>query len=123
MQAWIWYVLIGALLQVGWLQATERFSFPRLKLVFSKRTTWGMRWQGLWPAIGYLVFGIGNVAMLGKAMQTMSAAVVYAGWTGVVMVLAAVLDHVRMQKRPMFRTLFFLGCILAGTMILQWSSR
>lgn len=123
MQAWIWFVFIGAVLQVGWLSATEHFSFPRLKMVFSRRASWMMRWQGLWPAVGYLAFGIGNVAMLGKAMQTMSAALVYASWTGVVMVLAAVVDHLRMRKKPALRTLLFLGFILVGTMLLQWSSK
>lgn len=120
------YVACGALLQVGWLFAAEKFSAVHFRRAFQWKNSLKNRLLGLMPAIGYLLFGIGNVVMLGKAMSEehgLSSSVVYACWSGMVIFLAAFSDGFRSRKFPGWKKLFFLGCIMAGTIILQISTR
>jgi multidrug transporter EmrE-like cation transporter len=117
------YIVVAALFQTGWLLATKALSKDALKNAFRSGVAIKERWLGLWPPLAYLSTGIGNIAFLTLSMERLPSSVVYAMWTGVVMIFAAGTDRLLFNKRLNRKQYVYLAMVLAGAAGLNFLSK
>lgn len=117
------YIVVAALFQTGWLLATKALNKDALKNAFRSGTHLKARWHGIWPPLAYLSTGIGNIAFLTLSMEHLPSSVVYAMWTGVVMLFAAGTDRLLFNKRFNRKQYIYLAMVLAGAAGLNFLSK
>ena len=117
------YIVVAALFQTGWLLATKALSKDALKNAFRTGISFKERWRGLWPPLAYLSTGIGNIAFLTLSMEQIPSSVVYAMWTGVVMIFAAGTDRLLFNKRFNRKQYVYLAMVLTGAAGLNFLSK
>ncbi len=78
------YLIIAALLEVGWIFSLKKFSFAELKkfsfqlVIDQPQTATGL----LLPLVGYILFGLGNIYFFSLAMKHIPASTAFAIWMG-----------------------------------------
>src|SRR5688572_957629 len=92
------YLLIAAILQVGWLYNMKRIKKGMLKELRSKPYFTTKKFASTLPIILYLAFGILNVIFLTWAMNNIPPSIAYAVWTGVVIAATAIIDQIIQKK-------------------------
>lgn len=110
------YLIIAALLEVGWIFSLKKFSFVELKkisfqLVIDQPLA---AIELLLPLVGYILFGLGNIYFFSLAMKHIPASTAFAIWMA--LTLAGVkLVEMTFDKQPLrMIELLFLGLILIG---------
>ncbi len=94
-----WAILfVAGLLEVGWAVC----------LKYSKGHTL------LWPSVGFGVFMLGSVYLLGVALKTLPLGTAYAAWTGIGAVGTVALGVVLLGEPADWRRLACAGLIVAG---------
>ena len=88
------YLLIAALLQLGWLYNIKQIKKGIWKELKSKPFFTAKKFELILPLILYLVFGILNVVFLTWSMKQIPPSIAYAVWTGVVIAAAAIIDQI-----------------------------
>ncbi|MFY8036384.1 MAG: DMT family transporter [Cyclobacteriaceae bacterium] len=79
------YLIISALLEVGWIFSLKKLSFADLKkislqfVIDQPQTATGL----LLPLFGYILFGLGNIYFFSLAMKHIPASSAFAIWMGI----------------------------------------
>lgn len=78
------YLIIAAILEVGWIFSLKKFSFVDLKkvsfqLVIHQPLDASLL---LLPLLGYILFGLGNIYFFSLAMKHIPASTAFAIWMG-----------------------------------------
>lgn len=116
------YLLIAALLQLGWLYNMKQMKKEIWKELKRKPFISAKKFESLLPIILYLAFGILNVVFLTWSMDKIPPSVAYAVWTGIVIAAAAIIDQF-IQKKPMKPAkIIFIVMILIGIIGLKLST-
>ena len=78
------YLIIAALLEVGWIFSLKKFSFVELKKVSFQLAIHQPLATSLLllPLLGYILFGLGNIYFFSLAMKHISASTAFAIWMG-----------------------------------------
>ena len=117
------YLLIAALLQLGWLYNIKQIKkgiWKELKTQpFFTAKTFGL----VLPLILYLMFGILNVVFLTWSMKQIPPSIAYAVWTGVVIAAAAVIDQIIQKKAIKISKIIFIAMILIGIIGLKLTTQ
>jgi multidrug transporter EmrE-like cation transporter len=111
--AWI-YVFIASLLEAFWTFSLKFLSFNEIKnLPFHKY--WEMEgFLKLFPLLGYIVFGIGNVYFFSMALKTLPTATAMAVWMALALIFIKISEVVFFQDKFNWSEAFFLLLISIG---------
>ncbi|MES2519502.1 MAG: SMR family transporter [Bacteroidota bacterium] len=111
--AWI-YVFIASLLEAFWTFSLKFLSFNEIKnLPFHKY--WEMEgFFKLFPLLGYIVFGIGNVYFFSMALKTLPTATAMAVWMALALIFIKISEVVFFQDKFNWSEAFFLLLISIG---------
>ncbi len=110
------YLIIAALLEVGWIFSLKKFSFVELKkvsfqLAIHQPLTTSLL---LLPLLGYILFGSGNIYFFSLAMKQIPASTAFAIWMALTLT-GVKLVEMTIEKQPLrMIELLFLGLILIG---------
>ena len=115
------YLLIAAVLQVGWLYNMKRIKKGMFKDLRSKPYLTRKKFTSVLPIILYLAFGILNVIFLTWAMNKIPPSIAYAVWTGIVIAATAMIDQI-VQKKVRPSKIIFIVMILIGIIGLRLST-
>ncbi|MFD2873107.1 DMT family transporter [Mucilaginibacter ximonensis] len=112
--AWI-YLIIAAAFETAWTFCVKFMAFSALK---------NLRWAtaflpsvGLpvvFPFVGYVVFGVGNVYFFSLAIKSLPTATAYAAWTAVTLVLIKLTEVFFLKQRTTWAEVFFMLMIMTG---------
>jgi quaternary ammonium compound-resistance protein SugE len=116
------YLLIAALLQLGWLYNMKRIKKEIWKKLKTKPLFTAKKFELVLPLILYLVFGILNVVFLTWSMDKIPPSIAYAVWTGIVIAAAAIIDQIVLKKPMRPAKIIFILMILIGVVGLKLST-
>lgn len=118
--AWI-YLLIAAAFETAWTFCVKFMEFNALK---------NLRWAtallpqvGLpvvFPFVGYVVFGVGNVYFFSLAIKILPTATAYAAWTAATLVMIKLSETFFLKQRTTFAEIFFMLMIMTGILGLKY---
>lgn len=109
------YLFAAAVFEMAWTFSLRFMSVKKLKAVhwrgfFSQ----GSSWPIVWPFLGYVVFGLGNVYCISIAMKTIPASTALAVWMGTALI-GVKLVEILFLKMPYDGWQFlFIALILVG---------
>lgn len=112
--AWV-YLFIGAFFEMAW---TFSLRFMDLKKV--KAVHWrgffqpGGDWKIIWPLVGYVVFGLGNVYCISIAMKDIPASTALAVWMGTALVGVKLVEIFFLKGTYDIYQFLYIGLILLG---------
>jgi quaternary ammonium compound-resistance protein SugE len=112
--SWL-YLFAASIFEMAWTFSLRFMSVKKLKALhwrgfFSQSGTWLV----IWPFLGYIVFGLGNVYCISVAMKTIPASTALAVWMGTALV-GVKLVEILFLKMPYDGWQFlFLALILIG---------
>src|SRR5882762_9742600 len=117
--AWI-YLLIASLLETGWTFSLKLLDFKKIRLIewhsFLRRKE---NLIILTPLTGYIVFGLGNIYFLSKAMKVIPASTAMAAWLGVALIGVKLVDVLYFKESFQVSQLFYFSLILVGVIGLK----
>lgn len=116
------YLLIAALLQLGWLYNMKRMKKEIWNNLKRKPYFNSKKLASVLPIFLYLVFGILNVVFLTWSMDKIPPSIAYAVWTGIVIAAAAVIDQLILKKPMKPAKVIFILMILIGIIGLKLST-
>ncbi len=112
--AWFFLFLASAL-EVCWTYCVKFVSIAKLKGIdWSQFFSSPAGFHTLIPAIGYVVFGVGNIFFFSRAMNTIPAATAFAVWTGTALVGVKLVDTLVLKEPFSPWHVLFIGLILVG---------
>lgn len=68
----------------------------------------------IWPFLGYLVFGLGNVYFFAMALKKVPASPAFAIWTALSIILLKLAEMLFYKEKIAFAEMFFMLLIMAG---------
>ncbi len=83
--AWL-YILLASLLEAAWTFSLKFLSFKEIKSLPIHKY---LEWEGIlkiFPLLGYIVFGIGNIYFFSKALKTIPTATAMAVWMSLALI-------------------------------------
>src|ERR1700750_2148500 len=114
--AWL-YLFFAAIFEMAWTFSLRFMSVKKLKTIHWKGLfAANGDWRILWPLVGYIVFGLGNVYCISVAMKTIPASTALAVWMGTALV-GVKLVEILFLKMPydgwqfLFITLILIGIV------------
>lgn len=118
--AWI-YLIIAAAFETAWTFCIKFMEFSALK---------NLRWANaflpniglpvIFPFVGYVVFGVGNVYFFSLAIKNMPTATAYAVWTAATLVMIKLTETFFLKQRTTLIELFFIMMIMVGILGLKY---
>lgn len=115
------YLVIAALLQVGWLYNIKQIKKGLWQEI--RRSAFPRRFELILPVILYVILGILNVVFLTWSMKNIPPSIAYAVWTGIVIAAAAIIDQLLLKKPMRLSKIIFIIMILAGIIGLKLSTQ
>lgn len=109
------YIFIAALFEVAWT-----FSLKYMRISALKSLRWDNFYlinQGmaiLWPFVGYVLFGLGNVYFFAVAIKKIPMATAFAVWTAASMVVLKGCEILFYHDKLVASEVFFLLLIMVG---------
>jgi quaternary ammonium compound-resistance protein SugE len=112
--AWM-YLFFAAIFEMAWTFSLRFMSVKKLKTIHWKAlfATTG-NWAILWPFLGYLVFGLGNVYCISIAMKEIPASTALAVWMGTALVGVKLVEILFLKGTYDIYQFLFIGLILVG---------
>jgi quaternary ammonium compound-resistance protein SugE len=117
------YIFIAAIFEVAWMFSLKFMKFSELKV---------LRWNNvfkpdlgfpiIWPFLGYLVFGLGNVYFFAMALKNVPTSTAFAIWTALSIVLLKIFDIYLSKTKISIPELFFILLITVGIVGLKYYS-
>ncbi len=121
MIAWI-YILIASFFEVCWIYSLKFLQLKKIMATpfldfFQKKESMLL----LLPALGYVLFGVGNIIFFSKGMKTISASVSYAVWSAIALIGVKIVDVTFLKDTFSLTQALFMGLILIGIFGLKLS--
>jgi len=112
--SWI-YLFAASIFEMAWTFSLRFMSVKKLKALhwrgfFSQSGNWAV----LWPFLGYVVFGLGNVFCISIAMKTIPASTCLAVWMGTALVGVKLIEILFLKTPYDGWQFLFIGLILIG---------
>jgi quaternary ammonium compound-resistance protein SugE len=112
--AWI-YLFIGAVFEMAWTFSLRFMNVKKLKALHWKGLfTQTGNWAILWPFVGYIVFGLGNVYCISLAMKDIPASTALAVWMGTALVGVKLVEILFLKGNYDVYQFLYIGLILVG---------
>jgi multidrug transporter EmrE-like cation transporter len=111
--AWI-YLILASLLETAWTFSLKFLNFSEIRsLPFAKY----YEMEGLlklFPLLGYIIFGIGNVYFFSMALRTIPTATAMAVWISLALIFIKVSEIAFFQDKFNWLEAFFMMIITIG---------
>jgi quaternary ammonium compound-resistance protein SugE len=109
------FIFIAALFEVAWMFPLKFMKFSELKV---------LKWNNIfkpeigfpiiWPFLGYLIFGLGNVYFFAIALKKVPASPAFAIWTTLSIIILKFAEIIFLKEKIAFVEIFFMLLITAG---------
>ncbi len=117
--AWI-YLFVGSVFEMAWTFSLRSMSVKKLKALHWRGLfSQGSDWAILWPFLGYVVFGLGNVYCISMAMKDIPASTVLAVWMGTALVGVKLVEIFYLKMPYDGWQFLYIGFILIGVVGLK----
>lgn len=112
--AWI-YLFFAAIFEMAWTFSLRFMNVKKLTTIHWKQVfvTSG-NWAILWPFLGYVVFGLGNVYCISIAMKEIPASTALAVWMGTALVGVKLVEILFLKGAYDMYQFLYIGLILVG---------
>jgi quaternary ammonium compound-resistance protein SugE len=109
------FIFIAALFEVAWMFSLKFMKFNELRVlkwnvVFRPEISFPV----IWPFLGYLVFGLGNVYFFALALKKVPASPAFAIWTALSIILLKFAEMLFYKEKIALAEMFFMLLIMAG---------
>ena len=120
MTAWI-YLLVASCFEVCWIYSLKWLDMKRIAQIKPSTLVGSIEpWQALFPLLGYIAFGLGNIYFFSQAMKTIQASTAFAVWMGLALVFSKGVDILVFKEAYNMQQLFFTLLVLLGIIGLKW---
>src|SRR6185437_5891014 len=112
--AWL-YLFAAAVFEMAWTLSLKFMSVKKLKTLHWRgffNHTGG--WAILWPFVGYVVFGLGNVYCISQAMKVIPASTALAIWMATALVGVKLVEIIFLKMPFDAWQFLFIGFIIVG---------
>ncbi|WP_310393450.1 SMR family transporter [Hymenobacter sp.] len=114
------YLLAAALLEVLWAYSLKAHRLQRIREVnWAHAIAQPANLLPLLPLLGYVAFGLGNVALLSLATRQIPTATAYAAWMALAVIGLKLLDVLLLKQPFSWARLFYSGLIIVGVLGLR----
>src|ERR1700743_1973661 len=112
--AWI-YLFVASVFEMAWTFSLRFMSVKKLKALhwrgfFTQSGNWGV----VWPFLGDIVFGLGNVYCISIAMKSIPASTALAVWMGTALVGVKLVEILFLKSNFDMYQFLYIGLILLG---------
>lgn len=112
--AWV-YLFIGAFFEMAWTLSLRFMNLKKVKAIHWKGFfDLNGDWRIVWPLVGYVVFGLGNVYCISVAMKEIPASTALAVWMGTALVAVKLVEVFFMKASFDVYQFLYIGLILLG---------
>jgi quaternary ammonium compound-resistance protein SugE len=111
--AWI-YLFIGAVFEMAWTFSLRFMNVRKLQELRWKTMFTRADWAILWPFLGYIAFGLGNVYCISLAMKDIPASTALAVWMGTALVGVKLAEILFFKGSYDVYQFLYIGLILLG---------
>jgi quaternary ammonium compound-resistance protein SugE len=111
--AWL-YLFAASIFEMAWTFSLRFMNVKKLKALHWRGLFSHAGWVVLWPLLGYLVFGLGNVYCISIAMKNISASTCLAVWMGTALVGVKLIEILFLKVPYDAWQFLYIGFILAG---------
>lgn len=109
------FIFMAAVFEVAWMFSLKFMKFSELK---------HLKWDSVfkpdiglpivWPFLGYLVFGLGNVYFFALALKKVPASPAFAIWTALSIIILKFAEILFFKEKIAFAEMFFMLLITVG---------
>ncbi|MBI3219664.1 MAG: hypothetical protein HYZ44_09150 [Bacteroidetes bacterium] len=117
------YLIVAALLEVGWIFSLKKFSFAELKK-FSFQLAIDQPLAAtelILPLVGYVLFGLGNIYFFSLAMKHIPASTAFAIWMGLTLAGVKLVEVLILKHETKILDLFYLALLVIAIIGLKKS--
>src|ERR1700761_4049 len=112
--AWL-YLMVAAVFEMAWTFSLRFMNVKKLKgLHWKGLFTQAGNWAIIWPFLGYIVFGLGNVYCISIAMKDIPASTALAVWMGTALVGVKLVEILFLKGAYDVWQFLYIGLILVG---------
>ena len=112
--AWL-YLMVAAVFEMAWTFSLRFMNVKKLKALHWKGFfTQAGNWAIIWPFLGYIVFGLGNVYCISIAMKDIPASTALAVWMGTALVGVKLVEILFLKGAYDVWQFLYIGLILVG---------
>jgi quaternary ammonium compound-resistance protein SugE len=112
--AWV-YLFFAAIFEMAWTFSLRFMSVKKLKAIHWKGFFASSGdWTVLWPLVGYVVFGLGNVYCISIAMKEIPASTALAVWMGTALIGVKLVEILFLKGTYDMVQFLYIGLILVG---------
>jgi quaternary ammonium compound-resistance protein SugE len=111
--AWI-YIILASLLETAWTFSLKFLNFSEIKNLPLSKYAEMEGWLKLFPLLGYIVFGIGNVYFFSMALKTIPTATAMAVWMSLALIFIKISEIAFFQDKFNWSEAFFMMIITIG---------
>ncbi|HXD76702.1 MAG TPA: SMR family transporter [Puia sp.] len=112
--AWV-YLFFGAFFEMAWTLSLRFMNLKKVKTMHWKGFfEFNGDWRIVWPLVGYVVFGLGNVYCISVAMKDIPASTALAVWMGTALVGVKLVEIFFMKASYDVYQFLYIGLILLG---------
>jgi quaternary ammonium compound-resistance protein SugE len=122
MKYWIALVL-AASVEVLWMFSLKYIDIQGVREFFSKsKYTSLLEYRIFLAPAGYVIFGLTNVALFSWSMKGIPAAIAFASWMGLTLILTLLVETLLLKTSSDWRQLLFISLILVGIIGLKMTT-
>lgn len=118
-QSWF-YIFLAALFEVAWTFSLKFLKFADLKLL--KWSSVFKSNSAIFPLIGYILFGLGNIYFFSLALKKVPMSIAFGVWTATSIIILKFFELYFSKTKISFPELFFLLLITIGIVGLKYFS-
>lgn len=122
MKYWVALVL-AATVEVLWMFSLKYIDIQGVREFFAKsKYTTLLEYKIFLAPVGYVVFGLTNVALFSWSMKGIQPAVAFAAWMGLTLIFTLLVETVFLKTSVDWKQLIFISLILVGIIGLKMTT-
>jgi quaternary ammonium compound-resistance protein SugE len=111
-----WFYLFAAsCLEVCWIYSLKYMSVQKIREIkWSDFFTDSVHFYTLFPLLGYIVFGLGNIVLFSMAMKYIPASTAFTTWMAMTLIWVKIVDTLVFKEAFSYTHLLYMAFILIG---------
>ncbi|MCS6903972.1 MAG: SMR family transporter [Bacteroidia bacterium] len=117
-------LIFASLLEICWMYSLKFIDKSRLSAIQWKELFYSIEpWKAIFPVLGYVIFGLGNVLFFSFAMKKIPPSLAFAIWMGLALTGSIVIDYLFFNQSLSWIQILFLLLITIGIIGLKATFR
>jgi quaternary ammonium compound-resistance protein SugE len=109
------YLFCASCLEVGWMYSLKYMNVKKIReIAWAKLFTDVNQFYTLFPLMGYIVFGIGNIVLFSMALKYIPASTAFVTWMAMTLIGGKMVDTLYFKETFTYTHLLYMAFILIG---------